>query len=180
MSRADIAFTPAVKEAQRLRGSRETYAKMLERRDFAGPIDEELAAFVAGLDHFFLGTASADGRPYVQHRGGPPGFLKVLDDAHLAFADFAGNRQYISVGNLSENDQAFLFLIDYATQRRVKVWGRAKVVEDDDALLAQLVDPSYRARPERAIVLEVETWDINCRQHITPRYTAAELTGRTR
>lgn len=175
MSRADIAFTPAIKRAQELRGSREAYAKMVERRDFAGPIDDKLADFVAGLDHFFLGTASADGSPYIQHRGGPAGFLKVLDEDHLAFADFAGNRQYITVGNLSENERAFLFLIDYPTQRRMKVWGRAKVVEDDPELLAQVTDPTYRARPERVIVFEVETWHTNCHQHITPRYTSQQI-----
>jgi len=175
MTRSDIAFTPAVKQAQAERGSRDTYDRITQRRDWRGPIDDQLAQFVAGLDHFYLGTASANGQPYVQHRGGPRGFLKVLDGTRLAFADYAGNRQYITVGNLSENPRAFLFLMDYPTRRRIKVWGRAEIVEDDAELLAALADPDYDAVLERAIVFHVETWDINCRQHITPRYSVDEL-----
>ena len=170
-----IAFTPAVKEAQRRRGSRNAYEKMGRSGGWNENIDETLAEFIARRDSLYLGTASADGRPYIQHRGGPKGFVKVLDSKTLAFADYAGNRQYISVGNLSENDKAFLFLIDYPGRTRVKIWGRARFVEDDPELLARLIDPDYKARPERALVFHVEAWDVNCRQHIQERYTPEEL-----
>jgi len=165
----DIAFTPAVKRIQAAKGSRAAYAKRDGGRGWQSAVTPELAAFLAGLDMFYLGTASAGGRPYIQYRGGPPGFLKVLDDRTLAFADFGGNRQYITLGNLSENPRAFLFLMDYANRRRVKVWGTARVVEDDPALLDRLRDPTYPAAAERAIVFSVEAWDINCPQHIHPR-----------
>ncbi len=181
--KSDIAFTPAVKAAQAKRGSRETYEAAMQRHDFGHAIDARLAAFVADRDAFYLGTATADGQPYIQHRGGPRGFLNVLDAHRLAFADYSGNRQYISVGNLEENDRAFLFLMDYPNRRRIKVWGRARVVEGDAELLARVADPEYGARPERAIVFEVEAWDVNCPQHITPRYTVdewAELEGGAR
>ena len=135
----------------------------------------ELAAFIAELDTAFLATVSAGGAPYIQHRGGPKGFIKVLDEKTLAFADYAGNRQYITLSNLAENDRAFLFLLDFARQRRIKLWGRARVVEDDPALLARLVDHGYRGRPERAILFAVEAWDVNCSQHITARFTEAEI-----
>ena len=138
---SDIAFTPAVKAVQAAKGSRASYARM-ERRGWQTRITPDLAEFLAGLDMFYLGTASADGQPYIQHRGGPPGFLKVLDDRTLAFADFAGNRQYITLGNLSENPKAFLFLMDYANRQRVKLWGTARVVEDDAELLDHLRDPN--------------------------------------
>ncbi len=175
--RSDIPFTPAVKRAQADRGSREGYARMVERRDFSGDITDDFAAFIAERDSLYLGTASAEGRPYIQHRGGPKGFVKVLDERRLAFADYTGNRQYISLGNLSENDQAFMFLMDYPNRRRVKVWGRAEFVEGDQSLLAAVADPDYDAVPERVLVFHVEAWDRNCRQHITPRYTAEELTS---
>ena len=173
--RADVAFTPAVQRAQARRGSREPYDKALARRDWPSEVSEELAAFIAERDSFYFGTASAEGQPYIQHRGGPRGFLKVLDRSHLAFADYAGNRQYISVGNLDENSRAFLFLMDYPHQKRVKLWGHGEVVEDDPALLARVTDLDYDARPERAIVFRLEAWDANCRQHIVPRYTVDEL-----
>ena len=134
----------------------------------------ELAAFIAELDTAFLATVSAAGAPYIQHRGGPKGFIKVLDDKTLGFADYAGNRQYITISNLADNDRAYLFLLDFAA-RRIKVWGRARAVEDDQALLARLADPNYRARPERAILFTVEAWDVNCSQHITARFTEAEV-----
>ena len=175
--RSDIAFSPAVKAAQRARGSRAGYEKASARRDWPAEITDELAAFIAARDSFYLGTASAAGQPYVQHRGGPRGFLHVLDERRLAFADYAGNRQYISLGNLSENPRAFLFLMDYPNRRRVKLWGRAEFVEGDPALLARLADPEYSATPERVLVFHVEAWDINCRQHITPRYTVDEFRG---
>ena len=172
---SDIAFTPAVKTQQERNGSRNSYARMEQGAGWSERIDAGLEAFIAERDSFYMGTASADGRPYIQHRGGPKGFLTVIDTSTLAFADYTGNRQYISVGNLSENDQAFIFLMDYPNRRRVKIWGRAEVVEGDDALLEKLVDPDYRARPERAIVFHVEAWDVNCPQHIRPRFTEDEL-----
>lgn len=136
---------------------------------------EELAAFIAELDTAFLATVSAAGAPYIQHRGGPGGFIKVLDDKTLGFVDYAGNRQYITISNLAGNDRAFLFLLDVARRRRIKIWGRARVLEDDPALLARLSDAGYRARPERAILFKVEAWDVNCSQHITARFTADEV-----
>ena len=172
---SDIAFTPAVKQAQSERGSRAVYEKVEQRGGWRDRIDGSLIDFLAARDSFYFGTASADGRPYIQHRGGPRGFLRVLDDRTLAFADFAGNRQYISIGNLSENDQAFLFLMDYPNQSRVKIWGRARIVEDDPELLDRLADPSYPGKPERAVVFCVEAWDVNCRQHIRERYTVEEI-----
>jgi predicted pyridoxine 5'-phosphate oxidase superfamily flavin-nucleotide-binding protein len=132
-------------------------------------VTPELAAFVRARDSIYLGTASADGQPYIQHRGGPPGFVKVLDEHHLAFADYAGNRQYISLGNLAENPRAFMFLMDYQNRRRVKIWGTARFVDDDPALLERVLDPDYGARVERVLVFEVRAWDRNCRQHIRPR-----------
>ncbi len=172
---SDIAFTPSVKSEQERRGSRRSYARWESKRGFATEISDELASFLAERDSVYLGTASADGRPYLQHRGGPPGFVKVLDEHTLAFADFSGNRQYISLGNLAENDQAFLFAMDYATRSRIKIWGRAEFVEDDPELLERLVDPDYRAVPERAIRFHVEAWDANCRQHIPELVPASEV-----
>ena len=171
---SDIAFTPVVKAVQERFGSREAYARMARSGDWAQTITPELAAFIAGRDSFYLATASADGQPYIQHRGGPAGFLKVLDARTLAFADFRGNKQYITVGTLAENDRAFIFLMDYAHRQRVKVWGHARVVEDDPELMAQLVDPDYQGHPERAIVFTVAAWDANCPQHIRPRPAADE------
>ena len=168
-STTDVAFTPSVKAQQQRMGSRRAYARLEERGGWSGRIDSDLAAFIAQQDSFFLATASADGQPYIQHRGGPPGFLRVIDERTLAFADFRGNRQYISVGNLAENPRAMIFLIDYAGRQRVKLWGRAVAVEDDGALIARLADPGYGARVERAIVFTLEAWDANCPQHITPR-----------
>ncbi|MCH9000891.1 MAG: pyridoxamine 5'-phosphate oxidase family protein [Proteobacteria bacterium] len=172
---SDIAFTPAVKALQERNGSRAGYARMAEKRDWHDTVTPDLAAFLAERDSFYLASASAEGRPYIQHRGGPKGFLKVLDDKRLAFADFGGNRQYISAGNFSENDRASIFLMDYPNRRRIKLWGRARVVEDDPELLARLVEPGYGAQPERAIVFEIEAWDVNCPQHITPRYSEDQI-----
>ncbi len=172
---SDIAFTPAVKALQEQNGSRVGYARMAEKRDWHDRVTPDLAAFLAERDSFYLATASAEGRPYIQHRGGPKGFLKALDDRRLAFADFGGNRQYISAGNLSENDRASIFLMDYPNRQRIKLWGRARVVEDDPELLARLLTPGYQAKPERAILFEVEAWDVNCPQHITPRYTEDQI-----
>ena len=172
---SDIAFTPAVKALQEQSGSRAGYARMAEKKDWHDTVTPELAAFLAARDSFYLASASAEGRPYIQHRGGPKGFLKVLDAGRLAFADFGGNRQYISAGNLSENDRASIFLMDYPNRRRIKLWGRARVVEDDPELLERLITPGYGAKPERAILFEVEAWDVNCPQHITPRYTEDQI-----
>src|SRR5712691_5836414 len=173
---SDIVFPAAARRAQAERGSAHAYEKRIAA-GFPDRVTSELAAFVAELDTAFLATVSATGAPYIQHRGGPKGFIKVLDDKTLGFADYAGNRQYITIGNLAENDRAYLFLLDFAERRRIKVWGRARLVEDDPALLARLADPGYRARPERAIVFTVEAWDVNCSQHITPRFTDAEVTA---
>ncbi len=172
---SDLAFTPAVKAWQERLGSRAGYARMAEKRDWRDSVTPELEAFLGERDSFYLATASAEGRPYIQHRGGPAGFLKVLDDQHLAFADFGGNKQYITAGNLSENDRAAIFLMDYAGRQRIKLWGRARVVEDDAELLERLADPGYAAKPERAIVFEIEAWDVNCPQHITRRYTEDQI-----
>ena len=172
---SDIAFTPSVKAAQAERGSRESYARMETGEGWPTEVTPDLAAFLGELDMFYLATANAEGQPYVQYRGGSPGFLRVVDERTLAFADFGGNRQYISVGNLAENPQAFLFLMDYAGKRRVKLWGRARVVEDDAELLEELHDADYPARPERAIVFELEAWNANCPQHIHRRYPEAAV-----
>ena len=172
---SDIAFTPSVKAIQERMGSRKQYERMENRGGWSDTITPDLVDFIAERDSFYLATASADGRPYIQHRGGPTGFLKALDEHTLAFADFTGNRQYISVGNLAENNKAFIFLMDYANQTRIKIWGTAEVAENDPGLLEQLTDPGYKGRPERVIRFHVEAWDINCRQHIQPRYTEDEI-----
>jgi predicted pyridoxine 5'-phosphate oxidase superfamily flavin-nucleotide-binding protein len=176
---SDVAFSPSVKAVQARRGSREAFARMEEERGgWRTAITADMAAFVGEVRSFYLATASADGQPYVQHRGGPPGFLKVLDEHTLAFADFKGNRQYITSGNLAENPRAQMFIMDYAQRRRLKIWGRARIVEDDDALLARLWPEGYKARPEQVIVFEVDAWDTNCAQHI-PQLCAAEDVART-
>lgn len=172
---ADPVFSAAVKAVQARKGSREAYARMGRTRRWRHQITPELKTFIESLTSVFLATASADGQPYIQHRGGPAGFLRVLDAHHLAFVDFAGNRQYISQGNLTENPKAYLFLIDYAEQRRIKVWGTARVVEGDAALVEQLMPAGYAARPEQVIVFEVNAWDENCSQHIPQRFDAADL-----
>jgi predicted pyridoxine 5'-phosphate oxidase superfamily flavin-nucleotide-binding protein len=170
-----------VKAQQERLGSRFKFQLMEQSPDeqWSDVITDALAEFIAARDTFFLATASAAGQPYVQHRGGPPGFLKVLDDKTLAFADFSGNRQYITLGNLAENDKALIFLLDFVNRRRVKIWGTARVVEDDAALLARLVIPDYKAKPERAIVFTVSAWDLNCPSHIQRRFTEAELLAAT-
>jgi predicted pyridoxine 5'-phosphate oxidase superfamily flavin-nucleotide-binding protein len=172
---SDIAFTPAVKDIQSRRGSRKLYEKQEARGGFRTAITEDLAAFLAVVDTAYLATASAGGQPYAQHRGGPKGFIRVIDAQTIGFADFAGNRQYISTGNLAENSKAFLFLMDYAHRRRIKLWGRARIVEGDAALLARLMPDSYNARPEQAILFEVEAWDVNCPQHIPQKFDAADV-----
>ena len=163
---SDVAFTPAVKAIQVRNGSRQAYARMEQKRGWQTTVGPDLTAFVASLDMFYMGTANAQGQPYIQYRGGPQGFLKVLDSRTLGFADFGGNQQYITLGNLSENARAFLFLMDYSISMRVKVWGTARVVENDAKLLEKLSDPTYPGRVERAILFTVEAWDMNCHQHI--------------
>ena len=177
---SDIAFTPTIKAIQARKGSRQTYARMEEGGAWRTTISPDLAEFVAAQTSVFLGTASADGQPYIQHRGGPAGFLHVLDDKTIAFADFVGNRQFITQGNLSENPKAFLFLIDYAHRRRIKIWGEARVVEDDPALTAKLMPADYRAKPEQTILFTVAAWDINCPQHIPQRFEAADVAAALR
>jgi predicted pyridoxine 5'-phosphate oxidase superfamily flavin-nucleotide-binding protein len=172
---SDVAFTPSVKAVQERRGSRRGYARLEARGGFETEITDELARFVAERDSAYLATASAAGQPYVQHRGGPKGFIRVLDGHTLGWADFRGNRQYVTTGNLAENDRAFLFLMDYARRTRVKVWGRARVVEDDPALVARLKPEGYDAVPEQAVVFTVEAWDVNCPQHIPRKLDAAEV-----
>ncbi|MGZ5829038.1 MAG: pyridoxamine 5'-phosphate oxidase family protein, partial [Xanthobacteraceae bacterium] len=164
MTNSDIVFPPAARQAQAARGSAKHYDKTVET-GFPDTITPDLAAFIAELDSAFLGTVSADGAPYIQHRGGPKGFIKVVDEKTLGFADYRGNRQYITLSNLAGNDRAYLFLIDYANRRRIKIWGRARVVEGDDALIKKLFDDGYRAKPERVILFTVEAWDVNCPQH---------------
>jgi len=172
---SDIAFTPAVKAAQEQRGSREAYAKMERRGGWQDQVTPDLAEFIGDRDSFYLATASADGQPYIQHRGGPKGFLKVLDEHTLAFADFVGNAQYISVGNLAENNKVFIFLMDYPNRRRIKIWGTAEVVEGDNELLTRLIDADDRGKPERVFVFHVQAWDVNCPRHIEPRWTEEEI-----
>ncbi len=170
-SSEDVLFSPSVKAEQTRLGSRE----MFEGREWQSELTPDLRQFLDAIDTFFFATATADGRPYIQHRGGPPGFLKSIGPTELAFADFAGNRQYITLGHLKENDRAHIFILHFASQQRVKLWGRARVVEGDLALMERLVDPTYKAKPQRAIVFRIEAYDINCRQHIVPRYTEAEI-----
>ena len=172
---SDVAFTPAVKAIQQRKGSRGPYARMERGRGWQTAITPDLADFLADLDMFYLGTANSEGQPYIQYRGGPPGFLKVLDDHTLGFADFGGNRQYVTLGNLSENPRAFLFLMDYANSRRVKLWGTARAVEGDAALLERLRDPAYPGEAERAILFTVEAWDVNCPQHIHRRFSERQV-----
>jgi hypothetical protein len=171
----DVLFSPSVKAEQTRLGSR----PMFEGRDWKTEITDDLRQFIGVIDTFFFATATAEGRPYIQHRGGPPGFLKTIGTHTLAFADFLGNRQYISLGHLKENDRAHIFMLHFATQQRVKLWGRARIVEGDVEgdveLMERLVDPAYKARPQRAIVFTLEAWDINCQQHIVPRYSEAEI-----
>jgi uncharacterized protein len=172
---SDIAFTPTVKAIQERKGSRESYARMERQGGWSNDITPDLAAFIAAQRSVFLATANFHGQPYIQHRGGPPGFLKVIDSHTIAFVDFKGNRQFISQGNLADNDQAFLFLIDYVNRRRVKIWGVARVVEGDAALIERLRPEGYSARPEQVMLFEVRAWDANCPQHIPQRFEAADV-----
>src|SRR6204780_3439377 len=174
-SSSDVAFTSSVKAIQTRKGSREAYTHVEERGGWRTEIDENLAAFRAQADSLYFATASADGQPYIQHRGGPKGFLKILDKTTLAFADYSGNRQYITQGNLSENPKAHIFLMDYAHRRRVKIWGEARVIDDDPALLQSLMPQGYRARPEQVILFKISAWDTNCPQHIPQKFDAVDV-----
>ncbi|KQT12545.1 MULTISPECIES: pyridoxamine 5'-phosphate oxidase family protein [Bradyrhizobium] len=171
---SDIAFSPAVKAIQARKGSREAYARS-EQRGWRTEVDDNLAAFLADANSIYFATAAADGQPYIQHRGGPKGFLKVLDKQTLAFADYAGNQQFITQGNLSENPRAYIFVMDYAHRRRVKIWGDARIVEDDEALTTSLMPKGYRARPEQVILFKIVAWDTNCPQHIPQKFDAADV-----
>jgi hypothetical protein len=172
---SDVAFTPAVKAIQERKGSRKAYARVEQSGGWRTEVDDELAAFLSTQTSLFLATASADGQPSIQHRGGPPGFVRVLDPQTLAFADFSGNRQYITQGNLSENPKAAIFLIDYAHRRRIKIWGEARVIEDDQELLQSLIPQGYKARAEQVIVFRIKAWDTNCPQHIPQKFDAADV-----
>jgi len=181
---SDIAFTETVKAIQARKGSRQLYARMEQQGGWQTDISSELAAFVARQRSFYLATANADGQPYIQHRGGPPGFLKVIDKRTLVFADFRGNRQYISQGNLADNPRAFIFLMDYYSKIRFKLWGQAEVIEDQPDLLAALMSAQgeYPARGEQVVIFRVDAWDRNCPQHIPqwldPEQAEALLAGR--
>jgi predicted pyridoxine 5'-phosphate oxidase superfamily flavin-nucleotide-binding protein len=172
---SDVAFTLAVKSIQTRKGSRGAYARVEQNGGWCTEIDENLAAFLSQANSLYFATASADGQPYIQHRGGPKGFVRILDNKTLAFADYSGNRQYITQGNLAENPKAHIFLMDYAHRRRVKLWGEARVVEDDPALLASLMPQGYKARPEQAILFTISAWDTNCPQHIPQKFDAADV-----
>jgi predicted pyridoxine 5'-phosphate oxidase superfamily flavin-nucleotide-binding protein len=174
MNNSSLVFTPAAQQAQAERGSAKAYAARVAE-GFPDAVTPELAAFIAERDTAFLGTANAQGAPYIQHRGGPKGFIKVIDARTLGFADYKGNRQYITLANLSENDRAYLFLLDPARKQRIKFWGRARVVENDPALVEKLFDKGYKARPERAILFTIEAWDVNCSAHIVTRFTENDI-----
>jgi uncharacterized protein len=172
---SDVAFTPAVKAIQARKGSREAYADVEENGGWRTEIDDRLAGVLADTNSFYLATATADGQPYIQHRGGPKGFIKILDKHTLAFADYGGNRQYLTQGNLSENPKAHIFIMDYAHRRRVKLWGEARVVDDDPALTQSLMPKGYRARPEQVVMFKIAAWDTNCPQHIPQKFDAADV-----
>jgi predicted pyridoxine 5'-phosphate oxidase superfamily flavin-nucleotide-binding protein len=175
ISSSDVAFTPAVKAVQTRKGSRDAYAHVEARGGWRTEIDDNLAAFLAEANSLYFATASADGQPYIQHRGGPKGFIKMLDKTALGFADYSGNRQYITQGNLSENPKAYIFVMDYAHRRRVKIWGEARIVDDDPALLQSQMPQSYKARPEQVILFRISAWDTNCAQHIPQKIDAADV-----
>jgi predicted pyridoxine 5'-phosphate oxidase superfamily flavin-nucleotide-binding protein len=172
---SDVAFTPSVKDIQTRKGSRHSYARVEQRGGWMTTITPVLKEFIESQISIFMATANKECQPYMQHRGGPPGFLRVLDEKTLGFVDFSGNRQFISQGNLLDNDKAQLFLIDYGSRQRVKIWGTARVVENDAALVARLMPKDYNAKPEQTIVFHVDAWDANCPQHIPLRFEAAEV-----
>jgi uncharacterized protein len=172
---SEIAFTPAVKAVQEKMGSRQSYERFVANSPENNTITPDLSQFISSMEGFYLGTVTANGYPYIQFRGGRAGFLKILDERTLGFADYRGNVQYISVGNLSENDHAFLFLMDYRNRRRLKLIGHARVIDNDPIMLAQVQDADYPATVERIILFEIEGWDWNCPQHIPIRYSQLEV-----
>lgn len=172
---SDVAFTPTVKAIQSRKGSRQGYAQREQKGAWPTVITEDLKGFIEAQTSIFLATANAEGQPYIQHRGGPAGFLRVLDSKTIGFVDFAGNRQYITSGNLADNPRAYLFLIDYMLRRRIKIWGTARVVEADAELLGTLMPEGYQARPEQVVLFTVAAWDSNCPQHIPQRFEAADV-----
>jgi predicted pyridoxine 5'-phosphate oxidase superfamily flavin-nucleotide-binding protein len=172
---SDVAFTPTVKAIQTRKGSRRAYEHSEQNGGWKTVITDDLAGFIAEQTSIFLATANASGQPYIQHRGGPAGFIHVLDAKTLAFADFKGNRQFITSGNLADNPKAYIFMIDYTHRRRVKLWGEAKVIENDPALLQQLMPADVQARPEQVIRFKLTAWDVNCPQHIPQRFEAADV-----
>jgi uncharacterized protein len=172
---SDIAFTDAVKAEQSRMGSRGAYAHMEEGRGWQTRITDVLRDFLAARDSMYLATSNAAGQPYIQHRGGPPGFLRVLDDQTFGFADFAGNKQYITLGNLRENTKAHVFLMDYAHRRRIKIWGTLSAVEGDAELNERLKPAGYKARVERVMLIRIAAWDVNCPQHIPQKIDAADV-----
>jgi len=171
---SDIAFTPTVKAIQTKRGSRGAYARMEAQGGFRTAIDDRLITMLVQANSAYLGTATADGQPYIQHRGGPRGFIRVVGERTLGFADYSGNRQYVSTGNLADNPKAFLFLMDYARKGRIKIWGTARFTQNP-AVIAQLMPEDYRAQPEAALLFDIEAWDINCPQHIPQKFDADQV-----
>ncbi len=172
---SDVGFTPAVKAIQARKGSREGYARVEASGGWRTEIDDKLAGFLAEANSLYLATATADGQPYIQHRGGPKGFVRIVDKNTIAFADYSGNRQYITQGNLSENSKAYIFVMDYAHRRRVKIWGEARVVDDDPALTTALMPKGYKARPEQVVLFRISAWDTNCPQHIPQKFDADDV-----
>ena len=172
---SDVAFTPTVKAIQARKGSRNGYAQREQKGAWPTEISDDLKGFIEAQTSVFFATANAEGQPYIQHRGGPPGFLRALDNKTIGFVDFAGNKQYITSGNLTDNPKAYLFLIDYMMRRRIKIWGTARVVEADAELMAKLMPEGYQARPEQVILFTVAAWDSNCPQHIPQRFEAADV-----
>lgn len=172
---SDIAFTKAVKKRQEEMGSRKAYQNMAEKRDWQTKVTAQLRQFISERDSFYMASANTDGQPYIQHRGGPKGFLKILDDEHIAFADYSGNRQYISIGNFDENNKVHLFLMDYPNRRRIKIWGEASIINTAEDGFEKLKDENYEVAIERGIKIKITAWDVNCPQHITPRYTVEEI-----
>jgi len=172
---SDIAFSPTVKAIQTRKGSRHGYARMEQSGSWKSAITADLRDFIALQTSFYMATVNADGQPYIQHRGGPAGFLHVLDEHTLAFVDYTGNKQFISQGNLSENPKAHLFLMDYTHRQRIKIWGNAKVIEGDTEFMTNLMPVGYQAKPEQVIVFAVTTWDANCPQHIPVRFDAVKV-----
>jgi uncharacterized protein len=172
---SDIAFTSSVKEVEARKGSRASYKRMEMKSGWHTQITFDLARFIEAQTSVFLATVNAEGHPYIQHRGGPAGFLRVLNDRTIGFVDFTGNRQYITQGNLVDNPKAHLFLIDYVHRKRVKIWGEARLVEDDPQLISKLMPENYKARAEQVILFTVSAWDGNCPQHIPQRFEAAML-----